>query len=393
MYLPRRNKEMVMKIIIVVSAYWFISISLVFINKWLLSDTSVSLEAPLFITWFQCAVTALLCYFASYAALLLPSRVKFPQLNFSIRTSIEVLPLSIIFVAMVSSNNLCLKYLSVSFYFLARSLTTIFNVVFTYVLLNTKTSAKALVCCAVIIVGYSAGVIIEGNLGSLSWIGLIFGIASSVTCALNSIYTAKCLPKVEGSVWRLTFYNNLNSIFLSIPIIGIMEYQPIKEQISNTSLYFWLIMLISGIFGFAIGYVSTLQIQVTSPLTHNVSGTAKAAAQTVLAVIVYHEIKSIPWWASNIVVLGGSAAYAVVRHSEGKQKSMAVSMVNQMMNDPYNDGDSSKHSLINNLITGRDEDNDDINDKIFDKSSLPISQIGMLINRNSHSNIGVLRYE
>ncbi|CAH8587164.1 unnamed protein product [Heterobilharzia americana] len=366
MYLPRRNKEMVMKIIIVVSAYWFISISLVFINKWLLSDTSVSLEAPLFITWFQCAVTALLCYFASYAALLLPSRVKFPQLNFSIRTSIEVLPLSIIFVAM------CFVLL------FGAIITTIFNVVFTYVLLNTKTSAKALVCCAVIIVGYSAGVIIEGNLGSLSWIGLIFGIASSVTCALNSIYTAKCLPKVEGSVWRLTFYNNLNSIFLSIPIIGIMEYQPIKEQISNTSLYFWLIMLISGIFGFAIGYVSTLQIQVTSPLTHNVSGTAKAAAQTVLAVIVYHEIKSIPWWASNIVVLGGSAAYAVVRHSEGKQKSMAVSMVNQMMNDPYNDGDSSKHSLINNLITGRDEDNDDINDKIFDKSSLPISQIGMV---------------
>ncbi|VDQ06034.1 unnamed protein product [Trichobilharzia regenti] len=68
----------------------FISISLVFINKWLLSDKSVSLKAPLFITWFQCIVTALLCYLASYAALLLPSRVKFPQLNFSVRTSIEV---------------------------------------------------------------------------------------------------------------------------------------------------------------------------------------------------------------------------------------------------------------------------------------------------------------
>ncbi|CAH8854757.1 unnamed protein product [Trichobilharzia szidati] len=373
MYMPRRSKEMVIKVILVVSAYWFISISLVFINKWLLSDKSVSLKAPLFITWFQCIVTALLCYLASYAALLLPSRVKFPQLNFSVRTSIEVLPLSLIFVAMVSFNNLCLKYLNVSFYFLARSLTTIFNVIFTYLLLNTKTSTKAMLCCAVIIIGYCGGVIIEGNLGSLNWLGLIFGIASSVTCALNSIYTAKCLPKVEGSVWRLTFYNNLNSIFLSIPIIGVLEYVPIKEELFNTGLYFWFIMLISGIFGFAIGYVSTLQIQVTSPLTHNVSGTAKAAAQTVLAVIIYHEVKSISWWLSNVVVLGGSALYAAVRHSEGGQKLKTTADVIQT-NDPYGDVEESKQSLINNLVTNTTDDDDNDN-HLFDRNILPSSQI------------------
>ena len=39
------------------------------------------------------------------------------------------MPLSFIFVSMVIFNNVCLKFLNVSFYFLARSLTTIFNVV------------------------------------------------------------------------------------------------------------------------------------------------------------------------------------------------------------------------------------------------------------------------
>ncbi|CAH8581113.1 unnamed protein product [Schistosoma curassoni] len=372
MYLPKRERRMIKKIICVVSAYWFISISLVFINKWLLSDKSVSLNAPIFITWFQCAVTAFLCYLTSYLAMLLPSHVKFPQLNFSFKTSIEILPLSIIFVSMVCFNNLCLKYLSVSFYFLARSLTTIFNVIFTYLLLNTKTSTKALICCAAIIVGYCAGVIVEGNLGSLSWIGLVFGIASSITCALNSIYTAKCLPKVEGSVWRLTFYNNLNSLFLSIPIIGLLEYQPIKEHFFHTSAYFWFIMVISGIFGFAIGYISTLQIQVTSPLTHNVSGTAKAAAQTVLAVIIYHEIKSISWWLSNIVVLGGSAVYAAVRHIEHEQKSKGSMNFNR--NDNYftsvvvvgsddKDVDDAKHGLLNFVNNDNRNDEDDLYDK------------------------------
>ncbi|XP_018652198.1 putative solute carrier family 35 member C1 [Schistosoma mansoni] len=206
---------------------------------------------------------------------------------------------------------------------------------------------------------------------SLSWIGLVFGIASSITCALNSIYTAKCLPKVEGSVWRLTFYNNLNSLFLSIPIIGLLEYQPIKEHLFQTSAYFWFVMIISGIFGFAIGYISTLQIQVTSPLTHNVSGTAKAAAQTVLAVIIYHEIKSISWWLSNIVVLGGSAVYAAVRHVENEKKPKGSMNFNRNDNSfasvvvvgDDDDVNDAKRGLLNFVNNNNHNDEDDLYDK------------------------------
>ena len=41
----------------------------------------------------------------------------------------QVLPLSLVFVAMISFNNLCLKYVGVAFYYVGRSLTTVFNVV------------------------------------------------------------------------------------------------------------------------------------------------------------------------------------------------------------------------------------------------------------------------
>ena len=50
-------------------------------------------------------------------------------------------------------------------------------------------------------------------------------------------------------------------------------------------------MTIGGVFGFGIGYVTGLQIKATSPLTHNISGTAKAAAQTVLATHWFHEVR------------------------------------------------------------------------------------------------------
>ncbi|KAL5961951.1 GDP-fucose transporter 1 [Taenia solium] len=73
-------------------------------------------------------------------------------------------------------------------------------------------------------------------------------------------------------------------------------------------------MLISGIFGFAISYVTTWQIQVTSPLTHNISGTAKAAVQTIIATIITLHFKSVLWWLGNLMVVAGSVAYAYVRH-------------------------------------------------------------------------------
>ena len=41
----------------------------------------------------------------------------------------QMAPLSIIFVGMITFNNLTLKYLGVAFYNVGRSLTTVFNVV------------------------------------------------------------------------------------------------------------------------------------------------------------------------------------------------------------------------------------------------------------------------
>ena len=82
--------------------------------------------------------------------------------------------------------------------------------------------------------------------------------------------------------------------------------------------YFWFAMFISGILGFSMGYVTSLQIQVTSPLSHNVSGTAKAYAQTLLGVFYFHEVKTTLWWMSNVLVLAGAALYSHVRSQEMK---------------------------------------------------------------------------
>nr|SVE79557.1 EOG090X081X [Daphnia magna] len=308
-----------LRIFAVVTVYWAVSISLVFINKALLSGSTngTTVDAPLFVTWFQCVVTVALCAILAFGAKFFPNFGKFPELGFDVQVMLKVLPLSLVFVAMISFNNLCLKYVGVAFYYIGRSLTTVFNVLMTWILLGEKTSFSALICCAIIVGGFWLGVDQEGVAGSLSISGTIYGVLASLFVSLNSIYTKKVLPFVDQSIWLLGYYNNLNACLLFLPLMLLNGELPTLMAFEGYSnLTFWTMMVAGGVFGFAIGYVTGLQIQVTSPLTHNISGTAKACAQTVLATYWYGEVKPFLWWISNWVVLFGSAAYTRVRQQE-----------------------------------------------------------------------------
>ncbi|KAK3101333.1 hypothetical protein FSP39_002767 [Pinctada imbricata] len=292
---------------------------MVFLNKYLLSSPDLKLEAPLFITWYQCVVTVLLCVLLKVLSTIFPNQISFPSIMLDKDVLKGVLPLSIVFVSMITFNNMCLKYVGVAFYYVGRSLTTVFNVILSYLILNQTTSKKAIGCCGIIIAGFFLGVDQEGAAGSLSIIGVIFGVLASCSVALNSIFTKRVLPVVENNIWRLTFYNNVNACVLFIPLM--LVFGEIPEVIKFPKLLdgsFWGYMTITGVFGFAIGYVTGLQIQVTSPLTHNISGTAKACAQTVIATMYYHDLKPFLWWTSNMVVLFGSGAYTEVRRREMK---------------------------------------------------------------------------
>ncbi|XP_021932468.1 GDP-fucose transporter 1 isoform X2 [Zootermopsis nevadensis] len=228
-----------------------------------------------------------------------------------------VLPLSILFTGTIAFNNLSLKYVDVAFYYIGRSLTTVFNVILTYLILGQKTSPQTIMCCAVIVGGFWLGVDQENVAGSLSIAGTVFGVLGSLALSMYSIYTKRVLPHVNQHIWLLSYYNNVYSCLLFLPLIAINKEIPVilnYEKLADAK--FWLFMTGGGLCGFAIGFVTALQIQVTSPLTHNISGTAKACVQTVLATYWFSETKSLLWWFSNWVVLGGSTAYARVRQKE-----------------------------------------------------------------------------
>lgn len=105
----------------VIASYWVVSISMVYLNKVLLSNPEMSIPAPLFVTWYQCVLTCIIC--VALGNLGEGTRANkqqsflndFPVVNFSYPVLLSVLPLSLIFVGMITFNNICLQYVEVSF--------------------------------------------------------------------------------------------------------------------------------------------------------------------------------------------------------------------------------------------------------------------------------------
>merc|ERR1712072_589580 len=171
--------------------YISVSISLVFANKFVL--TGKKLDAPLFLTWTQLVIAVACCALASALKPYTSSLAFFPPFEYNSQRARAVMPLSLVFVGMVVFNNLCLKYVEVSFYQVARSLTILCNIVLTYVVLGKTTSLLALIGCGVVIVGFLLGTVGEVHEINTSWKGVFFGVMSSVFVALYAIYVKKVL--------------------------------------------------------------------------------------------------------------------------------------------------------------------------------------------------------
>jgi solute carrier family 35 (GDP-fucose transporter), member C1 len=323
----------------VVALYWFVSISMVYLNKALMSSPGMSIPAPLFVTWFQCVVTAIICYVCgevashmqkkSYSSLSQTDTdqdttkqsnfwTQFPRAEYRVNTGRRVFPLSLVFVGMITFNNICLKWVEVSFYNVARSLTIVFNVILSKFMLGSTTSSTTMACLGIVIAGFFIGS--HGELNFSFW-GTLSGVFSSLFVSLNSIYTKKVLPVVDNDHWRLTYYNNINACVMFLPLMLVFEHEPIYQALNMQffSGLFWFAMLVAGFFGFAIGIVTVLQIKATSPLTHNISGTAKAAVQSMLAFYIWGNPYTFLGILGIFTVLGGSLLYTVVKMNEGKK--------------------------------------------------------------------------
>lgn len=116
-----------------------------------------------------------------------------------------------------SFSNYTLKYVDASFYQVARGLVLPFTVATSFIFLHARPSFLVLLACSVVTMGFFVGVFLDGT--KVSTLGIFFGVTSSMITAMHSVVIKRSLEVVKGSALHLSWYTNLFSALLLIPIL------------------------------------------------------------------------------------------------------------------------------------------------------------------------------
>jgi GDP-fucose transporter C1 len=296
--------------------YMTVSLALVFLNKFALTDKSEKAGA-LFLSWYQFVVAYICILIITTFFPKVPLLNLFPPLRYNLELVIKVLPVSIAYLLMIGFNNKCLEYVSVSGYQIVRSLTIMFSIVLSYLFLGQKTSLRACLACLGVVAGFLCGV--QGDL-DLTLKGGVYGVASSCALATYSLVVKRVIGLLDNNEYLLIEYNTPIAIVILAPFTWWAgEFDILKEKRSTR---FWVTQTVAGVTGFVINIAIFLNIKYTTPLSHNLSGTLKACLQTVLAFVFFPdgETMSPLKFVGTVLVIAFSAYYAVVRREEMQAK-------------------------------------------------------------------------
>jgi len=125
--------------------------------------------------------------------------------------------LTLTFHLSTSFSNYTLKNVDVSVYQVARGLVLPFTVLTSFFFLSARPSLRILLSCSVVTFGFFVGVFLDAV--PMTLLGIGFGVASSAITAAHSVVIKKSLDVVKGSTMNLSWYTNLLSAVVMIPII------------------------------------------------------------------------------------------------------------------------------------------------------------------------------
>ncbi|KAF7982825.1 hypothetical protein HWV62_25772 [Athelia sp. TMB] len=281
-------------------------------NKWVLNTTS----APLFFLLSQLFV-AIILFLGAHAVGL----IQIP-LSISVEVAKGLVPMVGLSTIGLSLSNYTLKYVDASFYQVARGLVLPFTVGTSFVFLHSRPSLPILSACGVVTLGFFVGVFLDAV--PLSVVGVSLGVLSSCITAIHSVVIKKALDVVGGSALHLSWYTNLLSVVVLVPLLVIMGELPkiskllFEEGVEGAFGTFMWGSLITGVIGFLMSIASLLSIKVTSPITHMVSSAVRGVASALLGMWLFNDVLSTGRWSSIAIILGGSLYYTWVKHVESQ---------------------------------------------------------------------------
>lgn len=300
--------------------YMLVSVGLTLLNRFLFIDKSEP-SSSVFVSWFQFLVADL--FIVVFSGCCAESKVCgfFPVMNLKWKTALAVLPLSVSYLLMIGTNNICLQTVSVSSYQIVRSLSVLFNILLRFIVYKEKTSVKVTLACVAIVIGFALGT--NGDL-TISGKGLFFGLLSSCMAALYAILVKTTITKLDGNEFLLLQYNTNIALVILTPYV--LFNRDVNSMFRCYSMRYWITQFLAGAAGFILNISIFWHIKYTSSLTHNLVGTVKSCVQTLLAYFLFpkYEQYTVQKFIGFTVILVSSFIYAALKNKEGKRKNAEI---------------------------------------------------------------------
>lgn len=301
------------RLVAVVGFYIVSSITTIMLNKAVLKESST----PLLFLWGQLCVAVVLLHAARLLGLLsLPPA--------SLAAFRQLLGLVAINVVGLTLNTLCLANVDAVLYQVARSLILPMTVALSPVVHGTRPSARVLLACGIIFVGFVVGIFGERRLSAtaVTTTGIVFGVLSSLSTSCHSFVIKSSFGRVQtqySGAFDLVYYNNLFSAVLLLPVL-LLEAGPIAAFWGGATRAHWQALLagtaLAGASGLLINLAGFLQIKATSPITHTVSSAARGVLQTLAARLFLGEAITAPRCVGIGITLAGSCLYSWFKAQE-----------------------------------------------------------------------------
>ncbi|KAI0037064.1 hypothetical protein K488DRAFT_81559 [Vararia minispora EC-137] len=296
-----------------VSFYLVAALAMVMANKWVLRST----DFPIFFLFIQMLIAVILFLVCHVVGIIQIS------MRFDRATLTGLAPLIFLNVVGLTANNFTLKYVDASFYQVVRGLLLPFTVFTSYIFLNSRPSLRILYACAIVTAGFFIGIFLDGTV--ISTRGVIYGVVSSMMSALHAVTMKRSLEVVGGSALNLSWYTNLLSAIVLIPLIVFAGEIPAIMLVlhfasENLGTFIWGSAITGGL-GFLMSIASVLSIKVTSPITHMISSAIRGIAVSFLGNKLFGEYISYGRMWAIAIILAGSLYYTWVKHEESEQAS------------------------------------------------------------------------
>ncbi|CAD0107003.1 unnamed protein product, partial [Aureobasidium uvarum] len=241
-----------------------------------------------------------------------------------------LIPLMLARLVGILAKTFCLASVDASLYQIARGLLLPFTLLLSHFFLHPPpyNPPLSLFGCGMIMMGFATGMITDLGAMLTSIKGLLLGVGSSFTTAVESVVVKRFLTKGDEGMWQMVWMTNCMALACYFPLFIISGEYTVFSGLYNsamdldvanaaaaadasTQLHAFLYTAVAtGGASFLLTLATFLQISVTSPTTHMIVTAARGVAQSALAVLILREAVTMGRVWAMVCILGGSAVYA-----------------------------------------------------------------------------------